>query len=216
MCIRDRLRTLLPLVSKWGTLSVFPLAFIFVFYPQNVISALFGNEYARAAMVLPILVVGLLPHIMNGKSGETLKAGGHTKKILLIVSVTAAVNIALNLVMIPWLGIMGAAFATATSFFAMGLLYIITLKREMGLSPFSRNYAIQIALSVVICGVLLVLNNSANALGVTGATILIGDLVLFYPLLLIANKLTGGLEEGDEILLQFTTTKLKQVVRRIH
>ena len=56
-------------------------------------------------------------------------------KILKIVGATAAFNVLGNALLIPRLGVMGAAIATAISAIALNLAMLIYVMRKQGINP---------------------------------------------------------------------------------
>lgn len=52
-------------------------------------------------------------------------ANGKQKMFCMILAVSAAANIVMNIITIPRFGIIGAAMATAVSFFACGLAFYV-------------------------------------------------------------------------------------------
>ncbi len=202
------LKKLLPLINKWGAVSVFPLIFLFLVYPTQVISALFGNEYIGAKYALQILTLGYLVHLLNGKTGETLKSGGYTKMILLSAIVSTIINLPLNFILIPILGIEGAAIATGMSFFVLGLVFIFVLLNSMKISPFSKNYLIQSIYGVIVAVALVYLNQLLHIPRLGEIVFLLVNIVLFYGLFLSLNLLTRKFEYGDRILFELFKEKI--------
>ena len=199
---RSVLKQLLPYINKLGTISVFPIIFLFIFYPSRVIELFVGAAYPSAALVLQILTIGYLPHLLNGKTGEALKSGGYTKAILYMTIFITPVNIVLNWLLIPRFGVSGAALSTGISFFVFGLMYIFSLKKLMKMSPFSSNYYLQMLIGIIVCLGIYLANTFLLASILTNLVFLITNLVLFYLLFLLVNYLFGFYEENDKILVK--------------
>jgi O-antigen/teichoic acid export membrane protein len=199
---KEQLKKLLPLINKWGAASVFPVMFLFIAYPLQVIFLFFGSEYAGAAPVLQILTLGFTLHLLNGKTGETLKSGGHTGIILAIMFVDVAINVVFNFLLIPIYGVTGAALATAITFLIGSSLAILALMRYMCISPFSRNYLIQCVLGVVTGGVLIALNNLFGLTSMGNVIFVLVDVLLFYSLMLLLSFLINNIEKEDYLLVK--------------
>ncbi|MHA1701244.1 MAG: oligosaccharide flippase family protein, partial [Promethearchaeota archaeon] len=199
------LKKLLPLINKWGAVSVFPLIFLFLVYPTQVISAIFGNEYIGAKYALQILTLGYLVHLLNGKTGETLKSGGYTKVILWAALLSVVVNIFLNILLIPLLGIEGAAIATGASFFSIGIIYIFAVERYMGISPFSKKYTLNCFLALVSgISVVLLYNNIPISFRFLS---LVTSVLLFTIFYLLLNVITKNFEREDIFLVEMLENK---------
>lgn len=77
-----------------------------------------------------MLILGQLVNVGSGSVGYLLLMTGHQSQAALVMSVTAIVNIVLNLVMIHWFGIFGAGLATALSLVLWNVwLHAIVVKR---------------------------------------------------------------------------------------
>ncbi len=90
---------------------------------------LIGPEYWSGLVIVPIILLG---YLFNGLY-VVFTAGIYIKEksiyVPLITGISALVNIAVNLFLIPPLGIVGAALATLASYIALaGGLYIVTQK----------------------------------------------------------------------------------------
>ncbi len=111
----DALQRLLTRSVRWTfALSVIP-ALIFMLWPASVITFFFGSMYASAASSLIILSLAALFNIGTGQSAQLLLLAGHGKEVSRVVALSLALNILLNLILLPRLGMAGAAVATAVS-----------------------------------------------------------------------------------------------------
>jgi O-antigen/teichoic acid export membrane protein len=97
---------------------------------------LFGAEFTAAYPVLIILALGLLARASTGGAEEALKMLGHERSEFGAKAVSTAVNLGLNLGLIPIFGIYGAAVATATSMAVYALLLEILMRRLVASSSF--------------------------------------------------------------------------------
>ena len=76
---------------------------------------LFGPEFAHGYPVMLILALGRLASVLLGPASDLLLMTGHHRRLGRINFVFAVLNIALNVVLIPWFGAAGAAIATTTA-----------------------------------------------------------------------------------------------------
>jgi O-antigen/teichoic acid export membrane protein len=97
---------------RFLTAAVVPVILAEVFWAKPLVRVLFGPEYGAAAAVLPILAATPLLAFTDIVLNSYLLATGREKRNALLVAVAAAVNVALNLVLIPAHGAVGAAWAT--------------------------------------------------------------------------------------------------------
>lgn len=95
-------------------LTCSPLLFICLIAPQWIMG-IFGQEFIAGAPVVQILAGAQLLNILSGPSGSLIIMAGreHTNCLLSLMSLIIAIGVALWL--LPIFGIVGAAFALATS-----------------------------------------------------------------------------------------------------
>lgn len=103
---------------------VLPLALLAFLFPQYIIETIFGTEYLPGASVLGILALFVIFKIFLHFNLSFINGLGDGKKLIKIVFPIALLNIVLNFILIPQLGIMGAAYSTIASWI---LLFIFTL-----------------------------------------------------------------------------------------
>jgi O-antigen/teichoic acid export membrane protein len=125
-------------ISSWIFFITFPGAILFILYPTEVIQLSFGSQYTPGAAALPILVVALGSHVFIGPNKDALTAIGETDFIMVVMVGTAIANIIFNLLLIPQWGIVGAAAATAGSYFLLNAMLSLRLYKRRRISPLSR------------------------------------------------------------------------------
>jgi O-antigen/teichoic acid export membrane protein len=104
-----------------------------------------------AASVTPwIALSALLSGMTSYYLGQAFVLGRRTDRLLLTLCIPAASNVILNLILVPGMGVMGAALATTTSF-AIGLLASIALGRSVVVMPIPWTALSRCALA---CGVM--------------------------------------------------------------
>lgn len=208
----DRMRKLLPLINKWGTMLVLPGIFLFLVYSSETIELLFGNGYTTAATSLQILTLGYVAHLINGKTGDTLEAGGYTRVILFSTFTSTIINVILNVLLIPKWGISGAAVATGSSYFVLGALLVIGLLYSMKISPISKNYIAQMGIGTVTGAIVFAVNRvlltpESSVLFITW------NILFYYITFVLLNTVAGTWASEDQFLMEFALriTKLKQI-----
>lgn len=103
-----------------------PIVFgLYAIAPEAILLA--GHGYAGATAVLQALVFVLIPIFLDFPIGALLNASGKQTTKTAIMGVTMVINIVLNALLIPEVGILGAAYAALVSFifmFGAGLYFI--------------------------------------------------------------------------------------------
>jgi O-antigen/teichoic acid export membrane protein len=110
------LQTMIEKSMKYTSCILFPIAVALGLFAGGVVGLLYGTEYTQSVGPLVILVVGSATLGILGSVGGTLYGLGRPELALMGGIATASTNVTLNLLLIPLFGIIGAAFATATSF----------------------------------------------------------------------------------------------------
>jgi len=103
------------------------------FFSSSLLELFFGKEYKGFYHVFRILAIGMAgAFIFRIPFGNLLMGVGKAGKNLLVSLTTLALNLILNLLLVPKYGIIGAAWATSVSLWFSGLialfLFIIYLK----------------------------------------------------------------------------------------
>lgn len=94
---------------------VFPLAFGLMALARPVIIKLYGLNYFPSIMVLRILLISLIFGYLSFITGALLNATNHQKIQTTLLLVALVINVGLNLILIPLLGITGAAISAVVS-----------------------------------------------------------------------------------------------------
>jgi O-antigen/teichoic acid export membrane protein len=148
---------------------------------EEIISLLLGSEFARSAVVLPILMAALVSIGFGSLAGFLAPILGLQWRLALYATVGAVANVALNVVLIPPYGAVGSATATlVTEVLTMTLMFaaaLLALRMRLALGRFAGAL-----LAAAGMGIVLLL---LRPLGVVVA--LLGG-ALVYPLLLLALR----------------------------
>ena len=95
--------------------------------------ALFGSDYAQASPWVAILAGGIAFACLLGPGEDTLNMLGQERAGLTCIAAALAVNLTLNLLLVPRLGPLGAAWASALALATRGLLAAGFAKRNLNL-----------------------------------------------------------------------------------
>jgi O-antigen/teichoic acid export membrane protein len=134
----DEVNVLYQVTTKWIYIVTFPAFLAFTVFSSDVLQIFFSERAAAAGPALTILSVGFFVSAAAGRSRETLSALGNTRAVLFSNAVAFAINVALNLVLIPRFGFVGAAVTSALSYTSLYTLVYFILRRNYGITPFSR------------------------------------------------------------------------------
>lgn len=112
-----------------------PLAVLFLVGANWLLVYLYGSAYASGAQPLRILTLGFMSVAVAGSTATVANMTGHERVTLYSVSISVGLNIVLNLVLIPILGMNGSAIATGTSLVVFNIFQWYWVRRRTGLRP---------------------------------------------------------------------------------
>ena len=136
---KEDLQALVTSVVKW---IFWPslLFSIFLFAFGHSVLGLFGPAFTIGYPVLVLLVIGHLIKAVTGPIDHLLNMTGNQNITAIVLACTSALNILLNAMLIPYLGLSGAATATILSILVTRIWLLLLVKRRLGLNAiiFSR------------------------------------------------------------------------------
>ncbi len=126
-------------LTKWVCAMAFPIALLFILFPETILGTFFGEEYIVATIPLQIIAAVYFVNNLMGPNGATLTAYGKTKFLMYATFIAAITNIVLNSIMIPRFGIIGAASATGISIIGVNVIRIFKLNKIAGIHSLKKN-----------------------------------------------------------------------------
>jgi O-antigen/teichoic acid export membrane protein len=106
-----------------------------------VLGVFFGPEFVAAYAPLMILLIGQFVNSVAGSVGFLLNMTGHERETARGMAVAAALNLLLNLFLIPLWGITGAAVATATGLVTWNVLLCWAVRKRLGINSLAFNFS---------------------------------------------------------------------------
>ncbi len=129
-----RLQLVVTKSARFALLFSLPLVLGFIIFGKNFL-LLFGPEFLRGTISLVILSVGQLVNVAAGSVGLILIMTGHEEDTLKGLVVATIANIILNIFLIPFWGLEGAAIASGVSMIIWNILLGIRVHRKLDISP---------------------------------------------------------------------------------
>ena len=96
--------------------------------------SLFGAEFVVTYVPLLILLCGQMVNALAGSVGLIMTMTGHQNQAGAIVAVSAAVNIILNALLIPLMGLIGAAISTTFTMVLWNIAMLVYVQRRLGIN----------------------------------------------------------------------------------
>ena len=206
------------IVTKWIALVTMPMFLVLCLYPEYVLNLLFGPTYTAAAPALRLLSIGFIIDTLPGPNLATLIALGESRFIMWTTLAAALVNIILNIALIPPLGIVGAAIASAASLTLLSAVKSVKLYASYRVQPLSKNLLKPLVASVILA---LLFQLMFGRLILVTWWMLPLLFILYYGIYGMATVLSKSFDREDIVLLLevekrfgINAEPLKRILRR--
>jgi O-antigen/teichoic acid export membrane protein len=137
--------------TTWLVMVTWPIYFtLAVFAP--LLLRVFGRDFVAGHTALMVLSFGILYSTSVGPVTAILLMGGKSSWNMFNTVVSLSLNLGLNLLLIPRLGINGAAIAWFVTIFVNNTLPLIEVRLMLGLAPFSATHTFVAATAAVLFG----------------------------------------------------------------
>ena len=181
---KKRLAYMFERSMKYLMIVAFPIAIGIAILAKDIVVALYTPEYLESVLPLQILIVSLLFSFVSFPIGAFLNACNKQVTQTVIVGFVMVINIALNLLLIPQHGIVGAATAAFVGNALLALFgYLIVPQITKISHTFIMKTKMQLLVSVLVMGVCVWYTNSVSHFVVA---IAVGAVV--YPLMLVVTR----------------------------
>lgn len=138
------------IITKWIFTITFPLIIILIIIPDFVITLLYGEKYIQAMYALQLISIAYFVHTLLGPNGATIVSFGKTKVIMHISIIGGALNIGLNIILIPIFGIEGAALSTMVTLIIINILQGFYLYSISSIHPIRGKFLNPIIIIIII------------------------------------------------------------------
>jgi O-antigen/teichoic acid export membrane protein len=135
---RHGVRELYWRTAAWIAVFSFPIFALTFASAHPLVVALFGERYAGSASILALLALGYYFNAALGFNGLTLRVYGLVRYTVLISVAAAVANVALNLLLIPRYGAIGAGVGTCATLVLHNVLKQAGLRKGTGVGFFER------------------------------------------------------------------------------
>lgn len=201
----SEMKRLYQLVTKWMVGVTLPGYLLFLLFPQEILSLLFTESFSMGGVVLIIVASSFMADILAGLNGTSLISMGFSKVVMYGSILSASLNVLLNLLLIPRLGIEGAAIASGISFVLQNIIYSLKLFNESGIQPLSKSL-LKLGISGAIAALLVYQIGQIIEISYSSILLVLFSFVIVYSGCFI---LLGGLDKEDYSLIIAVKEKFK-------
>lgn len=183
-----RIERTIPHVVLFTFVFVIPGSFGIFILSSEILSIVFTPEYTIASLALIILATERLFHSAHTIFGRTLNAINHPGLSARAMLISICINIVLNFILVPILGLEGAALATAISFTINLILHVLYLSEFLSLKIPYVDLGWIIFSSIGMSFVVLIIRDAIaiNSFSILLVVVVLG--IVVYSTLLIAKK----------------------------
>lgn len=131
---QGRLQRLLTITARATAILAAPLVLVLILFGRPLLTLGFGHVFAQGASAMAIAAAGQLMAGLAGPVGNVLNMTGHEQLALRYLLAGAVANTVLCLILIPVLGMSGAALAATTGSLLTNSLMTLNERRLTGLT----------------------------------------------------------------------------------
>jgi len=119
---------------KYSVIFIVPLVFIIFSFAELIIVVFYGKAFVLASNAMKILVVGMIFAVLYGITINFFAGIGKPQIISKIVYIAGIFNLIADIVLIPVIGMIGAAIATTISHLIMMAMGLLEIRKYIKLS----------------------------------------------------------------------------------
>jgi len=128
---KNTLSKIIGLLVKFSFIATIPFVLIVMSFPDVVIKILFGDGYVGAAPTLQVLALTSLFYSTFSIMYTSILGVGKPSINVKVISFIAVIDLILNIVFVPTMGIIGAAITTLVSYFIGTVISVKYMKKEI-------------------------------------------------------------------------------------
>jgi O-antigen/teichoic acid export membrane protein len=132
---RERLASFFAETIRWTFWPSLAACVVILAFGRPLL-ALFGDQFVAAYPVMFILAVGMLTRAAVGPAERLLNMLGERRLCALVYATAFAINLGLCIVLIPRLGIAGAAVATTSALLCESIMLFLVARWRLGIHVF--------------------------------------------------------------------------------
>lgn len=200
------MRSLLNAITRWIVLLSVPLLAWLLVAGEGILS-IFGEEFVRGYSALAILAVAQMVDATAASVSSCLAMTRYQRYNVYNILVMAVVSIALNVYLVPRMGIVGASMATGAAIILVNIVRLIEGKLLLDLFPFDRTSLKIAGTAVVVLGIAYAVRRTVALPREWHWTAV--SLVLCYAVAGGVTLLTG-IEREDRLIWSTVLAKLRR------
>lgn len=143
------LQKIFRLVTKLISVMAIP-AIVFMVVFSNDLLKIYGKTFTGGTLIFCVLLISTSSDTLSGPVGALLNMTDYANYNLIDTVIGAVIDISLNLILVPRIGPVGAAIATASTTVTINLINIVQNKLFLNVFPYDKDNAIMIGIGVCL------------------------------------------------------------------
>ena len=120
-------------IKKYYLSVIFILSFLYALFAKDILTIMVSSRFRSGFKIIPIIILSTIFLSENYLFGTILMGIKKTKISLILNLIGAVINVIVNLLLIPIIGIYGAAISTLTSYLIIFCLFYFYLNKHIGM-----------------------------------------------------------------------------------
>jgi len=209
---QEILQRLFQTLTKWVLALTLPLAFVVIVFALPLMR-IFGPGFEAG---WPVLVIGAVGQVVNcgvGSVGYLLLMSGNQRRLIRVQFVMAGVSILVNVILIPVLGIVGAAVAAAGVNVASNVWNLYQVRKALQIFPYNRSYYALLLPAVLSAGAVTLLRVYTHWIGYPWVSVVLA-LILAY-VVFGAVAIAFALDPDDRLIAESAWSYLRGGMQKV-
>ena len=119
----------MELLYKYSIIFVVPMVLIMFSFTDLLITLFYGKNYIAGSIPMKILSIGMIFAVLYGININFFAGIGKPQLTSKVTYIGALLNLLINLALVPFIGMIGAAIATTSSYFIMMVMGLLEIKK---------------------------------------------------------------------------------------
>lgn len=144
-----RIKEWMYFIYKYSFVFIIPVVAILFSFPEILLRLFFGENYVPGARALQILLIGAIFYTISRLNTTTTAAMGKPMAVTKIILLSSAIGLIFNFVLIPVLGIEGAAYSTTISYLLIFALSTKQIRKSLKIKTPVRSWLLTLLASIL-------------------------------------------------------------------
>lgn len=117
------------LLYKYSIILIVPMVLVMFSFTDLILTLFYGKNYIGASNPMKILSIGMIFAVIYGININFFAGTGKPQITSKVTYIGALLNLIMNLMLVPFIGMIGSALATSSSYFVMMIMSLWEIKK---------------------------------------------------------------------------------------